>query len=80
MTKTFFFFLYSLRGGKNSLLTHEALYPFMHVALSKRFTWCCYIANIKTLGPVVSDKKIFSCFPYVKYLTHGVGPFLAPGN
>ena len=25
----------------------------------------CYIPNIKALGPVVSDKKIFSCFPYI---------------
>ena len=26
----------------------------------------CYIPNIKALGLVVSDKKIFSCFPYIR--------------
>ena len=41
-----------------------------------------YIPNIKALGPVVSDKQIFSCFPYIslyKNVTPGVGPFLAQG-
>ena len=41
----------------------------------------CYIPNIKALGLVVSDKKIFSHFPikaYVKHVTPGAGPFLAP--
>ena len=35
--------------------------------------------NIKALGPVVSDKKIVSCFPYIslyKTCDSGVGPFL----
>ena len=43
---------------------------------------CCYIPNIKALGPVVSDKKIFSHFPYIslwKKFDPGVEPFLAPG-
>ena len=43
---------------------------------------CCYIPNIKALGLVVSDKKIFSQFSYTslwKKFDHGVEPFLAPG-
>ena len=36
--------------------------------------------NIKDLGLKVSDKKIFSCFPNVKHVTPGAGPFLAPGG
>ena len=31
----------------------------------KRSTGLCYIPNIKDLGPVVSDKKIVSHFPYI---------------
>ena len=37
---------------------------------------------IKALGLVVSEKKIFSCFTiqaYVKHVTPGAGPFIAPG-
>ena len=34
-------------------------------------------------GLVVSEKKIFSCFPimlaHVNHVTPGAGPFLAPG-
>ena len=32
----------------------------------KRSTRWCYITNIKALGFVVSEKKIFTCFPYIK--------------
>ena len=39
--------------------------------------------NIKALGLMVSDKKIFFMFfpikAFVKYATPGPGPFLAPG-
>ena len=38
--------------------------------------------NIEALGPVVLDKKIFSCFPYIslyKTCDPGAGPILAPG-
>ena len=38
--------------------------------------------NIKALGPVVSDKKIFSHFPFIslcKTIDLGAGPYLAPG-
>ena len=37
--------------------------------------------NIKALGPVVSDKKIFSCFPYIslnKACDPGGGPIFGP--
>ena len=43
----------------------------------------CYIPNIKALGLMVSDKKIFSCFSYIrlcKTCDPGAGPFLAPGD
>ena len=41
-----------------------------------------YIPNIKALELVVSDKKIFSCFPYIslcKTYDPCVGPFFVPG-
>ena len=34
------------------------------------------ITNIKALGLLVSDKKIFQCFSYKDYVT--VGPILGP--
>ena len=41
------------------------------------------VLHTKYQGPVVSDKKSFSCFPYIslckKNMNPGVGPFLAPG-
>ena len=30
----------------------------------KGITRCCYIQNIKALGLMVSQKKIFLCFPH----------------
>ena len=42
----------------------------------------CYISNSTALGLVVSDKKFFSCFPYIslcKTCDPRAGPFLAPG-
>ena len=40
-----------------------------------------YLPNIMALGVMISDKKIFPCFSlYVKHVTPGVGPFLAPGT
>ena len=43
------------------------------------------VPNIKALGLMVLDKKIFSCFSlykpiYVKHATPGAGPFLVPGT
>ena len=43
----------------------------------------CYISNIKALGLVVSEEKIFSCFPYIshcKTCDPWGRPFLAPGT
>ena len=40
------------------------------------------IPNIIVLCLVVSEKKIYSSFPYisrVKHVTQGAGPFLTPG-
>ena len=61
--------------------------PFLASGLLFEQTWqrstrWCYIPNIKALGLVVSDKKIFSHFPYISYVKHltpGAEPFLAPG-
>ena len=49
----------------------------------------CYTQNMKALGLVVSEKKIFLCFSHCKHLivhvsvwelmTPGAGPFLTPG-
>ena len=39
--------------------------------------------DIKALGPVCSDKKIFSCFPYIslsKHVTPGVAHFWPKGH
>ena len=41
--------------------------------------------NIKALSPVVSDKKIFSCFPYIyksikKHVTPGWAHFWPQGH
>ena len=42
-----------------------------------------YIPNIKTLGHMVSDAKIFLCFftikAYVKHVTPGDGAIFGPG-
>ena len=58
----------------------------IHVRYSPKAYWgfnsWCYIPNIKALGLVVSDKKIFSCFPIISLCNTcdpRVGPFLAPG-
>ena len=48
-----------------------------------RTSRCCHIPNMKALGHVVSEKKIFKSFPIyfnVKLLTPGAGPFLTPGG
>ena len=49
----------------------------------KRTTIHCYIQNMKALGLVVSEKKIFFyVFPIVslwELMTPGAGPFLTPG-
>ena len=48
----------------------------------KRTTIHCYTQNIKALGLVVSEKKIFYVFPIVslwKIMTPGAWPFLTPG-
>ena len=47
-----------------------------------RTTIHCYIQNMKALGIVVSEKKIFYVFPNVslwELISPGVGPFLTPG-
>ena len=49
----------------------------------KRTSRCCNTQNMKALGLVVSEKKIFKSLPiyfYVKLLTPGAGPFLTPGG
>ena len=48
-----------------------------------RTSRCCNTQNMKALGLVVSEKKIFKSFPIyfnVKLLTPGAGPFLTPGG
>ena len=48
-----------------------------------RTSRCCHIPNMKALGRVVSEKKIFLSFPIyfnVKLLTPGAGPLLTPGG
>ena len=48
----------------------------------KRTTIHCYTQNMKALGLVVSEKKIFYVFPIVslwELMTRGAGPFLTPG-
>ena len=48
----------------------------------KRTTIHCYTQNMKSLGLVVSEKKIFYVFPIVSLwdqITPGAGPFLTPG-
>ena len=48
-----------------------------------RTSRCCHIPNMKALGHVVLEKKIFKSFPIyfnVKLLTPGAGPFLTPGG
>ena len=43
----------------------------------------CYIPNIKALGILVPDKKIFSCFlsiAFVNYVTPGAGHFWPQGH
>ena len=48
----------------------------------KRTTIHCYTQNMKALGLVVSEKKIFYVFPIVslwELMTPGAGPFLTPG-
>ena len=48
----------------------------------KRTTIHCYTQNMKALGLVVSEKKIFYVFPIVslwELMNPGVGPFLTPG-
>ena len=42
----------------------------------KRTTTHCYIQNMKALGLVVSEKKIFLCFPHD---APGAGPVWTPG-
>ena len=52
------------------------------VGFIKRTTIHCYTQNMKALGLVVSEKKIFLCFPIVSLwepMTPGAGPFLTPG-
>ena len=44
--------------------------------------YATYQISIKALGLVVSDKKIFSCFPYIslcKHVTPG-GPIFGPSG
>ena len=44
---------------------------------------CCHIPNMKALGRVVSEKKIFKSFPIyfnVKHLTPGASLLLTPGG
>ena len=41
----------------------------------------CYILNIKVLCLMVSDKKIFSCLPFIslcKICNPRVGPYFGP--
>ena len=48
----------------------------------KRITVHCYTQNMKALGFVFSEKKIFYVFPIVslwELMTPGAGPFLTPG-
>ena len=48
---------------------------------TKRSTIYCYTQNMKALGLVVSEKKIFNVFPIVrlsKLMTPEVGPFFYP--
>ena len=48
----------------------------------KRITIYCYKQNLKALGLVVLEKKIFYVFPIVslwELMTPGAGPFLSPG-
>ena len=48
----------------------------------KRTTRHCYTQNMKALGLVVLEKKIFYVFPIVslwELMTPGAGPFLTPG-
>ena len=49
----------------------------------KRTTIHCYKQNMKALGLVVSEKKIFLCFPIVSLwdlMIPGLGLFLTPGT
>ena len=42
-----------------------------------------FIPNMKALDLVVSDKKVFSCFPYIslfKTFDPGAGPFWSEGH
>ena len=55
--------------------------------LFQQYMWrtsrCCNTQNMKALGLVVSEKKIFKSFTIyfnVKLLTPGAGPFLTPGG
>ena len=50
----------------------------------KGTTKCCYILNIKALGLVVSEKKIFSYFSHYRPMLDndapGARPIWAPGT
>ena len=68
-----------LTPGAGSFLTPGGLFQ-QHLWRTSR---CCPIPNMKALGHVVSEKKIFKSFPIyfnVKLLTPGAGPFLTPGG
>ena len=56
--------------------------PIWTPGARKRTTIHCYTQNIKALGLVVSEKKIFlNVFPIVslwELMTPGAGPFLTP--